>query len=160
MKNPESRRSHFQRLSVWGVAAAVAMAVAGCLPGMTSDVAVGPSASADVDDVFVGLLRAIEEKRPDKFAAGVDPACTPSRDTLWDALNTFTGRADLIEYSVTVERRLKQDEQVTYVFSWQRKHKDRDSGETLNDGGRTEWTFAKQVGGPYLLVSQVGKSLF
>jgi hypothetical protein len=127
---------------------------------MTSDVALAPSASAPVDDVFVGLLRAIEEKRPDKFAAGVDPACTPPRDTLWDALNTFTGRADLIDYSITVERRLPQENQITYIFTWQRKHKDRDSGETLSEAGRSEWTFAKQVNGPYMLISAVGRPLF
>lgn len=138
----------------------VAVLFAGCIPGLMSDGSVGPTVATPSDDVFITLIRAIEEERPDKFTAAVDPACTPPRDTLWDGLNAYIARADLTDFNVTVERRIPQENQITYVFTWQRKYKDRQTGETVTDAGRSEWTLARQINGPYLLTSAVGRPLF
>lgn len=143
-------------------AALVAAAASGCMGASTGPVAtIGapPSATAPSDDVFLLLLRSIEERRAERFAAAVDPTCTPSRDEFWTNLNTFLGTADNIEYNVSVERRVAEGDRVVYIFTWQRKHSDHETGEVRSLAGRSEWTLSR-ASGRFLLAQATGTALF
>lgn len=130
----------------------------GCLPG-SEGAGAPPSISAPADEVFMNLFRSVEERRADRFAAAVDPNSNPPREQLWDELNTFHGIAEDIEYNVSVERRIAQGDKTIYVFTWRRKHRDRDSGLNIDEQGRTEWTLSR-ASGRYLLVQSTGTAIF
>ncbi len=137
----------------------LALSLVACLPGVQQTTAPPPDTPAD--EVFVGMLRSIEERKVERFMASVDPSCVPPSDRLWGELNDYLNRAELIEYIVTVERRVAlQNGGVTYVFSWQRKHDSKADGSTVNAGGRSEWTFAQRPGEPPMLIQVTGQPLF
>lgn len=133
--------------------------ITGCLPGSGQNAA-PPPVSAPSDEVFANLFRAVEERRADRFTSGVAPDCAPASDKLWNDLTAFFNVAELIEYNVTVERRVVSGNSVTYVFTWLRKYDERETGRTVTGAGKSEWTFTRTPGGPYLLTQAVGMPLF
>ncbi|RMH56194.1 MAG: hypothetical protein D6679_09695 [Candidatus Hydrogenedentota bacterium] len=133
-----------------------AVFVAGCLPGTGAG---APPSSAPSDDVFISMLRAIEERRADRFAAAVALTANPDKETIWQNLNTFLDNAEKIELDVTVDRRIHKADEVIYLFSWTRKYQKRDTGETVTDSGESEWSFSNRTG-RYLLVQMTGNELF
>lgn len=136
----------------------IALLPLGCLPG-SQTASAGPSENAPADEVFMQLLRAIEERRVDRFTAAVDPVSDPPRDRLYEDFQTFTATADDIEYNVNVERRMSEGFNTIYVFTWQRKYRDKDTGQLVNTPGRSEWTLSRATG-RFLLVQATGARLF
>ncbi|MEK8022700.1 MAG: hypothetical protein AAB229_02725 [Candidatus Hydrogenedentota bacterium] len=147
------------RWSAGAAGLALLLLTAGCVAGTGTSVGAPPSTSAPSDDVFLHLLKSIEERRADRFAGAVDPTCSPNRDILWEDLNKFLGAADNVEYNVSVERRVSDLDRVVYIFTWQRKHQDRDSGEIVSTNGRSEWTLSR-ASGRFMLIQTTGTPLF
>ncbi|OIO33762.1 MAG: hypothetical protein AUJ18_02980 [Candidatus Hydrogenedentes bacterium CG1_02_42_14] len=131
---------------------------ASCLPGTQST---GIAVKSPSDEVLASMIRAIEERKADKFISGVDATCIPTPDSLWSKLIDFLNAAELIEFVVAVDNRsIQGSDRVTYVFSWNRKYDNKTNGTTINDSGRSEWTFVKRPGEPFTLILMSGDQLF
>lgn len=138
--------------------ACLLLGLASCLPGSQTGFA-PPSTSTPADEVFINMLRAIEEKRPEQFLAAVSSTCNPDKDDLWNKLNDFLKNADQIELVVSVQRRNKKPTEITYIFTWERRHSSRETGEVLTAKGQSEWTISR-VTGRFLLEQAAGDLLF
>jgi hypothetical protein len=112
------------------------------------------------DETFRQLFRAIEEQRVEVFTDLLALDCDPPRDILWRQLNTFVGQADQIEFVVQVERRMRQEKAIIYVFSWQRKHLEKATDQIMTTRGRGEWTLVQGRGDEYLLRRMQGNPVF
>lgn len=129
-----------------------------CLPG-SQNAGAPPAANAPSDEVFINLLRSIEEERLDRFQAAVDPSSDPPREKLYEDMTAFLAAADDIEFNVSVERRISDRDKTIYIFTWQRKFRNTDSGELTNTQGKSEWTLSRSSG-RFLLLQMTGTRVF
>lgn len=150
-------------LAVGLMVAVLSLGTSGCLYdtllGKSSATANLPPGSHPCDGVFIEMVRAIEEQRPERFAATVDPSATPNKDQLWMQLTNFLKIADQIEYVITVERRNAEGTTITYIFTWERKFENRANGQLVTARGHGEWVFLENLGS-YTLLSATGQPLF
>jgi hypothetical protein len=154
--------SAFRSGGSFGPSLAILMAVlVGSACAATPETKALSSPSSSADETFTKLLSSIEGHRSDLFMSSVDPFCVPSSSMIWSDLNEFLRRAYLIEYNVTVEQRVVRDDgSIGYFFRWERKHRDRDDGATIDAAGRSEWVLSRRAGQPYMLVLATGDPVF
>lgn len=126
-----------------------------CLPG-SQTAGSAPSVSTPADEVFINLLRAVEEKRADQFVAAISQSSNPDPDFLWNGLQDFMKHADQIDFTVTVNERLRKGEDIVYRFEWDRKYVSRGTQATITSRGRSEWTLSRETG-RFLLQQVVGE---